>query len=88
MKQKRNVGARCDESGKINTIKFLNTIYGEITINATENANNYTKENTSNIKQPKLCILEELTLRYFEHLKLNKKTWFLTPEMVEFLRLK
>jgi hypothetical protein len=70
MDLKRNKGARCDQSGKIETIKTLNRIYGE---------EKYNKENTKGISQIELCIRQELTLRIFDNNKKEGKRWFLTP---------
>lgn len=67
---KRNKGARCDQAGKIETIKTLNRIYGE---------ERYSKENTKGIGQLELCIRQELSLRLFDIDKKNSKRWFLTP---------
>lgn len=67
---KRNKGARCDQSGKIETIKTLNRIYGE---------ERYSKENTKGIGQLELCIRQEFSLRLFDMDKKNNKRWFLTP---------
>ena len=67
---KRNKGARCDQSGKIETIKTLNRIYGEDV---------YSKENTKGIGQLELCIRQELSLRLSDIDKKDNKRWFLTP---------
>jgi hypothetical protein len=67
---KRNKGARCDQAGKIETIKTLNRIYEE---------ERYSKENTKGIGQIELCIRQELSLRLFNIDKKNNKRWFLTP---------
>jgi hypothetical protein len=84
MLSKRDIGARCDESGKIKTLQKINEILGE---------NKYTKENTKMIKdadgnviseavgQIELCVLQEFILRYFNTIKREDKNWFLTPEM-------
>jgi hypothetical protein len=84
MLSKRDIGARCDESGKLKTLQKINEILGEI---------KYTKENTKIIKdedgnviseavgQIELCVLQEFILRYFNTIKREDKNWFLTPEM-------
>ena len=84
MLSKRDIGARCDESGKIKTLQKINEILGE---------NKYTKENTKMIKdadgnviseavgQIELCVLQEFILRYFNTIKREDKNWFLSPEM-------
>jgi hypothetical protein len=67
---KRNKGARCDQAGKIETIKTLNRIYGE---------DKYSKENTKGIGQIELCIRQEFSLRLSDIDKKDNKRWFLTP---------
>ena len=79
----RDVGARCDEAGKINVIQSLNRILG---------FDKYTSDNTKQIKTKKgvieqeaigiidLCIMKEFILR-FKDITDNDKKWFLTPEM-------
>ena len=79
----RDIGARCDEAGKIKVIQSLNKIVG---------TEKYTSDNTKQIKTKKgvieqeaiglidLCIIKEFVLRYKDITDDNKK-WFLTPEM-------
>ena len=67
---KRNKGARCDQAGKMETIKTLNRIYGE---------ERYNKENTKGIGQIELCIRQEFSLRLSDIDRNNNKRWFLTP---------
>ena len=67
---KRNKGARCDQAGKMETIKTLNRIYGE---------ERYNKENTKGIGQTELCIRQEFSLRLSDIDRNNNKRWFLTP---------
>ena len=85
----RDTGARCDESGKKNTIIILNEILGEEV---------FTNENTKQIKeknnivkeatgQTELCILLEFILRYFNEIKKDNKKWFLSPELALFHKL-
>jgi hypothetical protein len=69
---KRDTGARCDEKGKVNTISLFNTIV---------NSEIFTKENTKQIVSQELCVYEEFVLRFFNEKQINRKKWFLTPEM-------
>jgi hypothetical protein len=68
MNEKRNTGARCDQTGKKDAIKILNIIVNE---------NKYTSENTKGINKNELCIYQELLLRVFNKNKKNNKKWFL-----------
>jgi len=68
--QKRNKGARCDQSGKIETIKLLNLIVG---------TQKYTAENTKHINQKQLCVLQEYILRIYDYNNKDGKRWFLDP---------
>lgn len=71
IREKRNKGARCDQAGKINTLKILNKIVNE---------EKYTKTNTRNNKAIQLCSEEEFLLRGFNHIKKNNLYWFFTYE--------
>ena len=68
--KKRNKGARCDQSGKADTIKLLNQIVGE---------NKYNSTNTKGINQKQLCVLQEFLLRIYDYQNKSKKRWFLKP---------
>jgi superfamily II DNA or RNA helicase len=70
MNIKRHKGARCDQAGKIETIKNLNKILESDVFNA---------ENTKGIGQIELCIRQEFTLRYYDSIKKERKRWFLSP---------
>ena len=70
MNIKRHKGARCDQAGKIETIKTLNKILEDEI---------YTTENTKGISQLELCIRQEFLLRYYDLTKRNRKRWFLSP---------
>lgn len=70
MEDKRSKGARCDQSGKSETIKLLNEIIGE---------NIYTTENTKGRNKIEFCVLQEMYLRYFNKTPKNDKRYFLTP---------
>jgi hypothetical protein len=90
MTAKRDTGARCDQAGKKNNLKKINTIIGE---------EKYTSENTKMVKDARgklikdaisnveICVLIEFTLRYFNEIKKDDKTWFLTPEMAIYHKL-
>ena len=67
MGEKRNTGARCDQSSKIKSVKFLN-ILGE---------KQYTTK--SEFSRHELCIIQEFLLRKFDIENKNGKRWFLTP---------
>jgi hypothetical protein len=70
MNIKRHKGARCDQAGKIETIKTLNKILEDEI---------FTTENTKGISQLELCIKQEFLLRSYDTTKRNGKRWFLTP---------
>lgn len=70
MNIKRHKGARCDQAGKIETIKTLNKIV---------NSEKYNTENTKGISQQELCITQEFLLRVYDFKNINKKRWFLSP---------
>ena len=72
MDKKRNKGARCDQSGKSDALLILNNIIGK---------QEYTIANTKKYNQIFICIIQELYLRYFNHIKKNQKVWFLKPEI-------
>ena len=68
MEDKRSKGARCDQSGKADAIKTLNTIIG---------TNKYTAENIKGRNKIEFCVLQEMYLRYFDKTRKNGKRWFL-----------
>jgi len=70
MEKKRHKGARCDQAGKAESIRIMNEILGDI---------KFTKENTINIPQKELCILQEFTLRLYDEEEKSNKRWFLSP---------
>jgi len=70
LNKKRNKGARCDQSGKGDTIKLLNNIVGSV---------KYTNENTKGIIQKQLCVLQEFLMRLYDFEQKNGKRWFLDP---------
>lgn len=77
MDRKRHKGARCDQSGKSETLRILNGIV------AGRHAE-YTSTNTRDVGQKELCVRQELTLRVYDSEKVDGKRWFLGPtEAVE-----
>ena len=68
---KRSKGARCDQAGKSDTIKLLNSILQE---------NKYTSTNTKGRNKKEFCVIQELVLRFFNKIEKNNKRWFLTPQ--------
>jgi hypothetical protein len=70
MEDKRSKGARCDQSGKADSLKLLNSILGET---------KYTPVNTKGRNKVEFCILQELILRNNNIIYTDKK-WFLTPQ--------
>ena len=55
MDDKRSKGARCDQSGKSDAVKLLNTIIGK---DQDENVK-YTPENIKGINKTEFCVLQE-----------------------------
>ena len=76
MDDKRSKGARCDQSGKSDAVKLLNTIIGK---DQDDNVK-YTPENIKGINKTEFCVLQEMYLRYFNETNKNNKRWFLSPE--------
>ena len=70
LNKKRNKGARCDQSGKGESIKILNEILG---------TEKYTTENTKGIHQKTFCIYQEMYLRYYNIIGKDGKVWYLNP---------
>lgn len=66
--KKRHKGARCDQSGKKEAIKMLNSIIGE---------EKYS--NDSDVNQKQVCIIQEFMLRLYNKEKKNGLQWYLTP---------
>ncbi len=78
MAEKRDKGARCDQSGKGDTIAMLNRIL--LLSNQSQNPQfRFDAENTKNKTQKELCVFQELLLRAFDAMRTNGKRWFLTP---------
>jgi len=78
MSKKRDKGARCDQSGKTDTISTINTL---LSLNASTSGEEYklTAENTKTRTQRELCVFQEFLLRTFNRNRLNGRKWFFTP---------
>jgi hypothetical protein len=78
MKKKRDKGARCDQSGKIDTITMINSI---LMLCPETQGDDYklTIENTKHRTQKELCVFQEFLLRAFQANNVNGKKWFFTP---------
>ena len=68
LKDKRSKGARCDQAGKSTTIKLINNILDKEMM---------TTENTKDMVQLELCVVQELILRLLNREKKDSKVWFL-----------
>ena len=78
MSKKRDKGARCDQSGKSETITIINTI---LSMNPATSGDEYklTIENTKFRTQRELCVFQEFLLRTFHLNRVNGRKWFFTP---------
>jgi len=78
MKKKRDKGARCDQSGKTDTITMINNI---LMLYPPTQGEDYklTIENTKHRTQKELCVFQEFLLRTFQTNNVNGKKWFFTP---------
>ncbi len=78
MSKKRDKGARCDQSGKTETITIINTI---LTMNPETQGDDYklTIENTKQRTQKELCVFQEFLLRAFNANRVNGRKWFFGP---------
>ena len=78
MSKKRDKGARCDQSGKTDTITIINNI---IMSNAATQGDEYklTIENTKQRTQKELCVFQEFLLRAFNANRVNGRKWFFSP---------
>ena len=78
MKKKRDKGARCDQSGKTDTITMINNI---LMLYPPTQGEDYklTIENTKHRTQKELCVFQEFLLRTFQVNNVNGKKWFFTP---------
>lgn len=78
MKKKRDKGARCDQSGKADTISMINNILAN---NPKTIGDEYklTIETTKERTQKELCVFQEFLLRAFNETRVNGRKWFFTP---------
>jgi hypothetical protein len=78
MSKKRDKGARCDQSGKTETISTINNI---LMLNEETQGDDYklTIENTKQRTQKELCVFQEFLLRTFNANRVNGRKWFFTP---------
>jgi hypothetical protein len=78
MDEKRNKGARCDQSGKYDVITLINKI---LSLNPSTNIEQFkfTTMNTKERTNKELCVFEELLLRTLNEHNANGKYWFLSP---------
>ena len=74
MSDSRSKGSRCDQSGKSNATKLLNSIIDET---------KYTQSNTKSRNKLEFCVLQEMYLRFYDKINKDEKRWFLNPsEMI------
>jgi hypothetical protein len=71
MKDVRSKGARCDQSGKFESLKLINSILDE---------NKYTADNTKGRNKTEFCVIQEFILRINDMISKDNKRWFLTPQ--------
>ena len=78
MSKKRDKGARCDQSGKTETITIINNI---LMMNPDTQSDEYklTIENTKQRTQKELCVFQEFLLRAFNANRVNGRKWFFAP---------
>lgn len=75
---KTGAGAKCEEEGKVKTIKKM-----------TELLQNYGDGKTNwiqTLNHVELCVAQELFLRYFNSILKGNKRWFVSPEMAIFFK--
>jgi hypothetical protein len=74
---KRDKGARCDQSSKSKAIEVLNSIVSGANVSGALADYQYPPD--KNIAQKEVCVIQELYLRLFDKERKNKKRWFLSP---------
>jgi hypothetical protein len=90
MTSKRDRGARCDEAGKDKTIATLNAILGKTSYTSEnmrlkkDSAGNLIHDATSH---EELCVTQEFILRYYDKIRKDDKSWFITPYMALYHKL-
>ena len=71
----RDIGLRCDQlSSKTRGREILNTIVGE-----EKYTNDWVEDKKNKKTLIKICIIQEVYLRFFERDRKNQKRWFLNP---------
>ena len=78
MSKKRDKGARCDQSGKTETVSTINTILSQNEATSGDELK-LTIENTKLRTQRELCVYQEFLLRTFHRNRINGHKWFFTP---------
>jgi hypothetical protein len=73
MDKRRHKGARCDQSGKSESLRVLNAIMEGTGIPES------TLDSTRSVSQRGVCVRQELALRAFSAERRKDKTWFLRP---------
>jgi Cdc6-like AAA superfamily ATPase len=78
MSKKRDKGARCDQSGKTETITAINHL---LSLHPPTSHDEYklTIENTKTRTQKELCVFQEFILRTFNRNRVNGRKWFFSP---------
>jgi hypothetical protein len=78
MSKKRDKGARCDQSGKTETITAINHL---LSLHLPTSSDEYklTIENTKSRTQKELCVFQEFILRTFNRNRVNGRKWFFSP---------
>lgn len=86
---KRDTGYRCDQKGKIDILRVLNSSLNEGTNSTSKSEKQYfSYDNTDLIENAReLCVDQELIFRYLNLKNTNGKTWFLSLEDYLFTKL-
>ena len=87
--KKRDTGYRCDQKGKIDILRVLNSSLNEGMNSTSKSEKQYfSYDNTSLIENAReLCVDQELVFRYLNLKNTNGKTWFLSLEDYLFTKL-
>jgi hypothetical protein len=72
------VGARCEQTGKTELLKMLNSLVGSRV---------FTEITTKLSGQQELCAMMELLFRYNHDIETQGKLWFFSPELTELYNL-
>ena len=89
VRKKRDTGYRCDQKGKIDILRVLNSSINEgIKPTPKPEKQFLSYENTNLIENAReMCVDQELIFRYYNLKKTNDKTWFLSLEDYLFTKL-